>query len=81
MITKRFELKEEILPNQTIQLRTATIVEEDGVELGRSYHRAVFHPGSNISKAPDEIKAIAEALWTPQVVANYKQTLVDEGDN
>ena len=70
-ITKRFELKEEILPNQTIQLRTATIVEEDGVELGRSYKRCVFTPGSNISKAPDEIKAIAEALWTPQVVAAY----------
>ncbi len=74
MITKRFELKEEILPNQTIQLRTATIVEEDGVELGRSYHRVVFPPGSNISKAPDEVKAIAKALWTPEVVSNYAAT-------
>ena len=43
--TERVELKEEILPNQTIQLRAATIVERDGVEVGRSYHRTVFTPG------------------------------------
>ena len=71
MITKRIEYKEEILPNQTIQLRTATIVEEDGVELGRSYHRSVFTPGGDVSKAPTEVQAIATALWTPQVVAAY----------
>ena len=42
--SERLEYKEEILPNQTIQLRTATIVERDGVEVGRQYHREVFHP-------------------------------------
>ena len=72
MITKRIEYKEEILPNQTIQLRTATIVEEDGAELGRSYHRCVYVPGSDVNKAPDEVKAIATALWSPQVVAAYE---------
>ena len=35
-ITKRTELKEEILPNQVIQIRTTTVVEEDGVELARA---------------------------------------------
>ena len=75
MITKRLEYKEEILPNQTIQLRTATVVEEDGVELGRSYHRCVFTPGSNVSKAPDEVKAIAAALWTPQVVSAFEESI------
>jgi len=34
-ITKRLEYKEEILPNQVIQIRTTTVVEEDGVELAR----------------------------------------------
>ena len=40
-ITKRTELKEEILPNQVIQIRTTTVVEEDGVELARNHHRHV----------------------------------------
>ena len=42
--TERVELKEEILPNQVIQLRTATVIERDGIEVGRTYHRSVFSP-------------------------------------
>jgi len=72
MITKRIEYKEEILPDQTIQLRTATVVEEDGKELGRSYHRSVYVPGSDVSEAPAEVQTIAAALWTPEVIAAYK---------
>ena len=43
-ITKRLEYKEEILPNQVIQIRTTTVVEEDGVELARNHHRHVVAP-------------------------------------
>ena len=67
--TERIELREEILPNQTIQLRTATIVLKDGVEVGRQYHRQVFVPGDDVSVAPQEVQAIAAVLWTPEVVA------------
>ena len=48
-ITKRTELKEEILPNKVIQIRTTTVIEEDGVELARSHHRHVVHPGQDLS--------------------------------
>ena len=41
--------KEEILPNQIIQVRTTTVVEEDGVELGRSHHRHVVVPGDDVT--------------------------------
>ena len=75
MITKRIEYKEEILPNQVIQLRTATVVEEDGTELGRSYHRCSYAPGSDVSEAPEEIKVIAAALWSDEVVAAYEASL------
>ena len=69
--TERQELKEEILPDQTIQLRVATVIERDGEEVGRTYHRSVFHPGSDVSGAPDEVRTIAEALWSDQVIADY----------
>ena len=49
--TERVELKEEILPNQTIQLRVATVVERDGEEVGRQYFRTVYHPGDDLSEA------------------------------
>ena len=77
--TERLELKEEILPDQTIQLRVATVVERDGEEVGRQYHRSVFTPGADLNEAPDEVKAIAGVLWTPEVVSAYAATQeVDE---
>ena len=76
--TEREELKEEILPNQVIQLRVATVVERDGVEVGRTYHRSVFSPGDSLDAAPEEVKAIAKALWTPQVISAYAASLEEE---
>ena len=70
-ITKRTELKEEILPNKVIQIRTTTIVEEDGVELARSHHRTMACPGDDISGQPQEVQDIAAALWTQEVIDAY----------
>ena len=74
-ITKRTELKEEILPNQTIQIRTTTVVEEDGVELGRSHHRHVVAPGDDVSGEAQEVQDIAAALWTAEVISAYQASV------
>ena len=76
-ITKRTELKEEILPNQTIQIRTTTVIEEDGVELARSHHRHVVHPGDDVTGEPQEVQDIAAALWTADVIAAYNASIAD----
>ena len=76
-ITKRTELKEEILPNQIIQIRTTTVVEEDGVELARNHHRHVVVPGQDVTGESDEVQAIAEALWTPAVIAAYEASIAE----
>jgi hypothetical protein len=76
-ITKRTELKEEILPNQTIQIRTTTVIEEDGVELARSHHRHVVHPGEDVSGEAQEVQDIAAALWTADVVAAYNASIAE----
>ena len=73
--TEREELKEEILPDQVIQLRVATVVERDGEEVGRTYHRTVYSPGDDLSEAHEEVQAIAAALWTPEVVAAYARSI------
>lgn len=73
--TEHVEYKEEILPNQTIQIRRADIVKKDGVEVGRSYHRNVVHPGDDVTGEPAEVQAIANALWTAEVVAAYKASI------
>ena len=76
--SEHVELKEEILPNQVIQLRTATVIKRDGVEVGRQYHRQVFAPGSDLTGAPDEVVAIAGVLWTPEVIAAYQASIVEQ---
>ena len=76
-ITKRFEYKEEILPDQTIQVRTTTVVEEDGVELARNHHRHVVHPGDDVTGEAQEVQDIAAALWTADVIAAYNASIAD----
>ena len=79
-ITKRLEYKEEILPNQVIQIRTTTVVEEDGVELARSHHRHVVVPGQDVSGEIQEVQDIASALWTDEVIAAYQASIVEASE-
>ena len=76
-ITKRTELKEEILHNKVIQIRTTTVVEEDGVELARSHHRHVVAPGDDVTGEAQEVQDIAGVLWTDEVIAAYAASVVD----
>ena len=74
-ITKRLEYKEEILPSQVIQIRTTTVVEEDGVELARNHHRHVVCPGDDVSGEVQEVQDIAAALWTAEVISAYQASI------
>ena len=76
-ITKRIELKEEILPSQVIQIRTTTVVEEDGVELARNHHRHVVVPGQDVTGEAQEVQDIAAALWTADVISAYQASIAD----
>ena len=68
--------------NKAIQVRTATVVKEDGVELSRSFHRRVIHPGktdpsdnytkTDLSSESAEIQGIANAAWTDAVHDAWK---------
>ena len=76
-ITKRFEYKEEILPNQVIQIRKTTVLEEDGVELARNHHRHVVVPGDDVSGEIQEVQDIASVLWTDEVIAAYQASVAE----
>jgi len=62
----------EIVENSSIQVRTATIIEKDGVELTRTFHRHVKTPGEDVSNEDPKVQAIANAIWTPEVIAAYQ---------
>lgn len=74
--TESFEYKLEIIPPYSIiQCREATIVKKDGEEVGRTYHRHVVAPGDDLANECDEVKAVAGALWTPEVIAAYQASI------
>ena len=55
-----------------LQIRTATVIKEDGKELSRSFHRRVLHPDADVSGESAEIQGIAETVWTDEVRAAWQ---------
>ena len=86
-ITKTLENdKIEIVRKWNVQVRTASVIKEDGKELTRSFSRKVLQPGTldasdnlvdtNISGEDSDVQAICNAAWTTQVKADYKAHLI-----
>ena len=83
--------KIEVVGKWNIQVRNATIIKKDGVELTRSFHRKVIVPGTldasdnlvdtDISGEDADVQAIANAAWTTQVKADYKAFLIANKSN
>ena len=76
--------KIEVLEKGHIQVRTATRVIEDGVELSSSFHRHVVVPSTkasgswantDISGEDARVQAIANATWTNSVKTAYQQMI------
>jgi len=63
---------------KSVQVRTATVIKEDGVELSRSFHRHVVSAGDDYSNESAEVQAICAAVHTDAVIAAYNASL-EEG--
>jgi hypothetical protein len=68
----------ELVQSNHIQVRTANIIERDGVEVTRTFHRHVLAPGDDVSGQDPKVQAIANAVWTEEVIAAYQASLVRE---
>jgi urease accessory protein UreE len=53
----------EVTENNDIQVRTATIILKDDVELTRTFHRHVLSQGDDITNEDSKVIAIANAIW------------------
>ena len=86
-ITKSTEIpKIEVVNSWNIQVATDLVIKENDKEIGRSRHRHVLQPctstkdsddkwthtDTDISKEATEVQAVANAVWTDTVKANYK---------
>jgi len=53
----------EVTENNDIQVRTATIILKDDVEITRTFHRHVLSQGDDITNEDEKVIAIANAIW------------------
>ena len=90
-LTERFENdKIEVVGQyKAVQVRRATVIERDGVEINRSFHRHVLQPGTvaegtstltdtDISGEDADVQAICNAAWTDAVKESWRVKLVDD---
>ena len=85
-ITKEAVIEKiEVVGSWNVQVATDTVIKEDGTEISRSRHRHILQPctstkdgdtwthtDTDISKEATEVQAVANAVWTDTVKANYK---------
>ena len=72
--------------HKSVQVRKATVIKKDGVELTRSFERYVLQAGTldasdnlvdtDLSAEPAEVSAICNAAWTDDVKAAWKAKLI-----
>tara|TARA_R100001594_G_C3842895_1_gene216358 strand:- start:110 stop:391 length:282 start_codon:yes stop_codon:yes gene_type:complete len=77
-------------PYKIIQVRTSTVIKEDGKEISRSFSRDSINPGTldgsdnlvdtDVSARSTEVQGICNAVWTSTVKDSYKAKLIaDKG--
>jgi hypothetical protein len=72
MITERTTIDNiTILEDGQMQVRRADIVERDGVEIARNFHRHVLSPGQDVSAEDERVRMIADVIHTPVVIAAF----------
>ena len=57
-----------------VQVRKASVITKDGVELTRSFERYVLTPDMDLTQRsePNEVVAICNAVWTQEVKDAWK---------
>ena len=60
---------------KAVQVRTATVIKEDGVELNRSFHRHTLNCLDDISGESAQVQAICNAVWTDELRTVYQEFL------
>ena len=69
----------EVVENGSVQVRTKTLILENGEQISSSFHRHVVVPGADYSQEDERVKAICAATHTAEVIAAYQATASAQG--
>jgi hypothetical protein len=61
-----------VTENGIVMYREATRIMRGDEQVAQTYHRTSLTPGQDLTGQPEKVVAIAEAAWTPEVIAAYE---------
>lgn len=61
-----------VTENGIVLYREATRILEDGEELTKKYHRNSLTPGQDLTGVPENVVAICNVAWTPEVISAFE---------
>ena len=61
-----------VTENGIVLYREATRIMEDGNEISKTYHRFSLTPAQDLTGVPEQVVAICNVAWTPEVIAAYQ---------
>ncbi len=86
--TTEYDKIEIVTPYKHVQVRKATVIKRDGVEISRSFERYVLTPGkldasdnlvdTDLSAEPVEVSAVCNAVWTTDVKTAWKTKCIED---
>jgi hypothetical protein len=63
MLEKQITIDKIEVVGDVVQVRQATYILEDGVELSKTYHRWTLSKGDDISEQDVKVQAVCNAVW------------------
>ena len=75
MITKEIEKQVTVLPDGQLQVLEITNIVEDDKIIASTNHRKVIAPGDDVSDETGNVKLVADAVHTTDIVKNYKDKI------
>ena len=61
-----------VTENGTVLYREATRILKDGEQIAQTFHRTSLTPAQDLTGVPAQVVAIAQVVWTPEVIAAYE---------
>ena len=61
-----------VMEDGAVLYRIATRIMEDGNEISKTYHRSSLTPAQDLTGVPEQVVAICNVAWTPEVIAAYQ---------
>ena len=61
-----------VTENGIVLYREATRILKDGEQIAQTYHRSSLAPASDLAGVPENVVAICNVAWTPEVIQSYK---------